>query len=151
MTKRILYALIGVITASLGIVGVFVPGLPTVVFILIAMWAFSKSSKRLRVWLRDLPLLGSVHKEIEEFQRTRSVSRGSKITALCFSWLSVFMILILGLHLMILLAVLTSALACTVFMIILPTREKLDESAALFNNTDSVSGDKSNKNNATTE
>lgn len=151
MVKRIIYALTGTIAALLGIIGVFIPGLPTVVFILVAMWAFSKSSERLHVWLRDLPVLGSVHKEIDDFQRTRSVSRGSKITALCFSWLSVFTIFILGLNLLILLAVLTSALACTVFMIILPTRENLGENTILFNDADSIPRDKPNKNNATAE
>ncbi len=43
---------------GLGVVGIFVPGLPTTVFLLIAVWAFSKSSERFHVWLWSHPQLG---------------------------------------------------------------------------------------------
>ena len=42
----------------LGTIGVFVPGLPTTVFILIAFWAFSKSSDRFHSWLWNHPRCG---------------------------------------------------------------------------------------------
>ena len=37
---------IGILSLSLGYVGIVVPGLPTTVFILIAAWAFSKCSTK---------------------------------------------------------------------------------------------------------
>ena len=43
---------------GLGIVGIFIPGLPTTVFLLIAFWAFSKSSERFQIWLWSHPRLG---------------------------------------------------------------------------------------------
>ena len=42
----------------LGIIGVFVPGLPTTVFILMAAWAAARSSPRLHEWLWYHPLFG---------------------------------------------------------------------------------------------
>lgn len=42
----------------LGVVGVFVPGLPTTVFILMAAWAAARSSPRLYRWLWFHPLFG---------------------------------------------------------------------------------------------
>ena len=43
---------------GLGVVGIFVPGLPTTVFLLIALWAFSRSSVKFHGWLWHHPRLG---------------------------------------------------------------------------------------------
>jgi uncharacterized membrane protein YbaN (DUF454 family) len=43
-----------------GVVGIFVPGLPTTIFLLIALWAFSRSSSRFNRWLYNHPRLGKV-------------------------------------------------------------------------------------------
>ena len=49
------YLLIGFgwFNVALGAIGVVVPGMPTTVFLLIALWAFSKSSERFRTWLYE--------------------------------------------------------------------------------------------------
>ena len=51
MLKRPVYASLGLLFVALGIVGVVLPVLPTVPFLLITAWAWSKSSKRLHKWL----------------------------------------------------------------------------------------------------
>ncbi len=43
---------------GIGMVGIVVPGLPTTVFLLMALWAFSKSSPRFHRWLYTHPRLG---------------------------------------------------------------------------------------------
>lgn len=43
---------------ALGAVGMVLPVMPTTVFLLIALWAFSKSSTRFHRWLYDHPILG---------------------------------------------------------------------------------------------
>ena len=53
-----LYFLLGWCFFGLGAVGVVVPGLPTTPFMLIALWAFSKSSQRFHDWLYAHPLFG---------------------------------------------------------------------------------------------
>ncbi len=54
------YALIGLgwVCVALGAIGIVVPGMPTTVFLLIALWAFSKSSERFRSWLYEHRRLG---------------------------------------------------------------------------------------------
>ena len=49
---------LGWASIGLGIVGIFLPGLPTTVFLLIALWAFSKSSLRFHTWLWNHPRFG---------------------------------------------------------------------------------------------
>ena len=48
--RWLLYAL-ALLSLATGIVGIFLPGLPTTVFILIAAWAAARSSPRLHTWL----------------------------------------------------------------------------------------------------
>lgn len=49
---------LGWIAVALGVIGVVVPGLPTTPFLLVALWAFSKTSKRFHDWLYNHPRLG---------------------------------------------------------------------------------------------
>jgi len=52
------YLLLGWSFFALGAVGTVVPGLPTTPFMLLALWAFSKSSKRFHDWLYAHRLFG---------------------------------------------------------------------------------------------
>lgn len=53
-----MYLALGVLCVGLGIVGAFLPVMPTTVFLIVAAWAFSKSSKRLETWLLTHPRFG---------------------------------------------------------------------------------------------
>ncbi len=48
----------GGLNVGLGVVGMLLPVMPTTVFLLIALWAFSKSSLRFHRWLYEHPTLG---------------------------------------------------------------------------------------------
>lgn len=58
-----------------GIVGIFVPGLPTTVFVLISAWAASRGSERLHAWLLQHPRFGPA---IINWQAHGAVSRYAK-------------------------------------------------------------------------
>jgi uncharacterized membrane protein YbaN (DUF454 family) len=62
----------------LGFIGIFVPGLPTTVFILMAGWAAARSSPRFSAWLESHRIFGPM---LRDWRETRAVSRRAKISA----------------------------------------------------------------------
>lgn len=63
---------------GLGIVGIFLPLLPTTPFLLLAVWLFSRSSPRLAKWLMDHPLFGP---PLRDWREGGAISRRAKISA----------------------------------------------------------------------
>ena len=60
---------------GMGIIGIFVPGLPTTVFVLIAAWAATRGSQRLHDWLLGHPRFGP---SIRHWREHGAVSRRGK-------------------------------------------------------------------------
>jgi len=69
----------GWLCVGLGAIGAVLPGVPTTVFLLMAVWAFSRSSERLRQWLWTHPRFG---RPIQAWHRHRVISVRAKIFAL---------------------------------------------------------------------
>ena len=64
--RRPLYLALGWLCVGLGVLGAFLPLLPTTVFLLIAAWAFARSSPRWHRWLREHTRFGEVVRAWEE-------------------------------------------------------------------------------------
>lgn len=54
--RKILYIIIGCISLGLGIIGVILPILPTIPFVLLAAFCFARSSERLDGWFKNTKL-----------------------------------------------------------------------------------------------
>ena len=74
--KRIILISLGWLCVGLGFVGVFVPGIPTTIFLIIALWAFTKSSEKLRLWLLNHKRFGPI---LNNWQQHKVVPRRAKI------------------------------------------------------------------------
>jgi len=70
---------IGILSLSLGYVGIVVPGFPTTVFILIAAWAFSKCSTKFTYWIENHRLFGPM---VLNWQQYKGLSRRAKKVAI---------------------------------------------------------------------
>ena len=79
MAKLWLYRMIGGLAVACGAIGVVLPGIPTVPFLLIALWAFTRSSPRVRKWLLDHPTYGP---PLRNWQRHGAISKKGKSAAL---------------------------------------------------------------------
>lgn len=75
---RWLWWLLAYTSLAVGIAGVFIPGLPTTVFVLVAAWAAARGSKRLEQRLLAHPHFGPV---IRSWREHRAVPRHAKWAA----------------------------------------------------------------------
>jgi len=120
---RLVLILIGCLATALAIAGALLPGLPTTPFLLVALWAFARSSQRLYGWIQRVPLLRNALIEARRFEEKRAVRPAVKATAIVVAWGSVvLMAFTLGDARPVLLTVTAlAALAGTIFMWWIPT------------------------------
>ena len=85
---KMLYTFAGGLALLLGVIGIFLPVLPTTPFILLAAACFAKASPRVHQWMLQHPLIGPM---LRNWQEHRSLTRGTKYVAI------ISMVLMLGL------------------------------------------------------
>ena len=78
ISARTLWLCLGLTATGLGLLGVVLPLLPTTVFLILAAYAFARSSPRLHGWLVGHPRFGPA---IVNWQTHGSISRNAKIAA----------------------------------------------------------------------
>ena len=83
--SRWLWWLLAYASLGLGIVGIVVPGLPTVPFVLLAAFAAARGSRRLHDWLLAHRRFGPM---IRDWEREGAVSRRAKTLATAMMALS---------------------------------------------------------------
>lgn len=88
---RIFWLILGGLAVALGAVGLVLPVLPTVPFLLLATFAFARSSQRLHGWIMRHPLYGP---PIRDWQHRGSIARRVKVIA-CLSMAGGFAIAVL--------------------------------------------------------
>ena len=74
--KKIILITIGWSCVGLAFVGTFVPGIPTTIFLIIALWAFAKSSKKFHSWLLNHKRFGPI---LQNWESHKVVPRKAKI------------------------------------------------------------------------
>ncbi|NIZ60628.1 DUF454 domain-containing protein [Sedimentitalea sp. CY04] len=72
---RFLYAGLGLLFVALAVVGVVLPLLPTVPFLLLAAFFFANSSERLHNWILSHPLFGPMILDWNEHRAIRTSAK----------------------------------------------------------------------------
>lgn len=76
--KRTLYFALGIAALALGVLGVFLPLLPTVPFLILAAFAFGRSHPGAEQWLLHHPRFGGA---IRQWREHRAIGHKGKIGA----------------------------------------------------------------------
>jgi uncharacterized membrane protein YbaN (DUF454 family) len=91
-TARWLYILLAWLAVAIGVVGFALPVLPSTVFFLIALWAFSRGSPRFENWLFNHRLFGPT---LQAWRRHRVIPAKAKLMAFACMTLSLLIIIFL--------------------------------------------------------
>lgn len=76
---RLLYRVLGYLAVALGAIGAFLPIMPTVPFLLLAVYFFARSSPELEQKILDHPHWGP---QVKDWRERRAISRRSKTLAI---------------------------------------------------------------------
>ncbi|UWQ13415.1 YbaN family protein [Aliiroseovarius sp. M344] len=91
--SRVFYIALGWSAVALGLIGVILPVLPTTPFLLVAAFAFGKSSPKARAWLIDHAHFGPA---IQDWEERGAISRRAKTLAVSMMSLVFVLSLTLG-------------------------------------------------------
>ena len=123
--KKKLYITFGFLAVALVIVGVFIPGLPTVPFLLVALFCFERSSKKYHDMIMNNKYFGPV---LQDYYSGKGLTSSVKIKAILFlSYGMIFSIYkIQNLHARIALAIVWLGVA--IHIILLKTKKTKNKS-----------------------
>ncbi len=80
---KVFWAFLGLLSLSLGVIGIFLPGLPTTPFLLLAAGLFAQSSAKLHHFLINNRFLGPY---IKKFREEKGLTLRTKIHSIVLLW-----------------------------------------------------------------
>ena len=92
---KILFIILGLISTGLGIIGIFVPGLPTTPFLLLAAALFFKSSEKLYKLLVNNKYIGHY---ITDFQKNKGLTQKIKLFSIALMWIMILTSVLFFIH-----------------------------------------------------
>lgn len=122
---RSIYTLLGLLSLTLGLIGVLLPILPTTPFVLLSAGLFAKGSTRLHLWLISHRLFGKL---INDFHENKTIPLHAKIIALSMLWTSILYAIIVVAHEKLWLQILLASIATAVSIHILSYKSHLPKS-----------------------
>ncbi len=112
----------GTVLVGIGILGIFLPLLPTTVFFLMAAWCYARSSKRFYDWLHQNRFFG---KYLKNYREGKGISLSGKISTITILWCgilySIFVTHVLWVHGILLII----AIGVTIHIVVIPTNKDI--------------------------
>jgi len=129
--KKCVYIIVGSLSLILGIVGVFIPVLPTTPFLLLASFFYLRSSERMYNWLMNHKIFGAY---IYSYLTYKAIPKKTKVGTMVFLWstLIVSMILVSSLHIRIFLLAVGVAVTAHLLMLKTLSHEDLKKPDVLY-------------------
>ena len=116
---RWLWIIAGSISLALGIIGIFLPLLPTTPFLLLTAACYARGSSRLHNWLLNNKMFG---KYIKDYREGKGIPARSKVFALTLLWLTIgFSIFFVIPILIVRIILLVIAVLVSIYILSLPT------------------------------
>lgn len=84
--KKAVLIFLGTLCVGLGVLGIFLPLMPTTVFLLMAAYCYSKSSDKFHEWLLNNRWLGGY---IRTYRSGQGISVRQKVTSISMLWASI--------------------------------------------------------------
>jgi uncharacterized membrane protein YbaN (DUF454 family) len=84
--RRLVFLSAGSLSLATGVIGMFVPLLPTTCFLLLAAWCFSRSSPRIHNWMFTNRWFGEY---LRDYREGRGIPHALKIGSLSVLWLTI--------------------------------------------------------------
>lgn len=88
--KKSLWVALGLFFVGMAYIGVLLPGVPTTFFVILAAWAFSKSSEKFNKWLHEHKLFGKYLTNWETKKVYPTRGRYAMVGVMCISLISMF-------------------------------------------------------------
>jgi len=122
---KILFSILGIVSLALGVLGIFLPILPTTPFLLLSAWLFAKSSDKLYNWLLNHKILGEY---IRNFREDKAIPLRIKIYSISMLWTAILISMFTAASEKLWLQILLAAIAIGVTIHILSFKTKKRES-----------------------
>jgi uncharacterized membrane protein YbaN (DUF454 family) len=114
---RMIFVAAGTLSLALGIIGIFLPLLPTTPFLLLASACYVRGSRRLHQRLLEHPHFGPY---IRNFEEGRGIPRRAKVTAIALLWVSCAWSIYLLPHIGLRIGLAVIASAVTIWLVRMP-------------------------------
>ena len=124
--KRLIFVVFGSIFLFIGVIGVFIPILPTTPFLLLATACYLRGSERLHHWMINNSVFGDF---IRNYIEGRGIRLTQKVSTLIFLWMMIiFSIFYVIDSFLLRILMFLIAMTVSVHIIVLPTLKQVNSS-----------------------
>jgi len=133
--KKYLLIIMGTISLILGIIGLFLPVLPTTPFLLLTSICYLRSSQRLYQWLMTRRVIGTY---IYNYMTYKAVLKSTKVFSIIFLWITLIVSMILIGHWHVRIILILVGIGVSIHLMMLKTVEKSEMLLPELKNTKEV-------------
>ena len=123
--KKVIFTISGLLSLGLGILGAFLPVLPTTPLLLLSAFFFLRGNPRLYAWLMNHPKLG---KYISDFTVHKAIPMKVKVISISTLWLTLlYCAIFLDVHIILRLCFIAIATGVTIHILSYKTLDGRDK------------------------